>query len=91
MKRILFGLALVLALAVAPKAHASPVSSCGSPIIGQIVVQTNGAWSYWLACSEFPNQWFFVGVGTFWWEEDSYTFYDFTGNGTPKPAGDDGD
>jgi hypothetical protein len=71
MKRILFGLAFVLALAVAPKAHAI---SCTGELAGDTAVQGTTV-TYWESCNVGNgwNQWERVS----WWEYevDSAWFY----------------
>ena len=68
MKKLLFGIALVLALMVTPKAHAYPYA-CTGALYGDIVIQGTTA-TYWEACVFDPNdeiEWFRVS----WW---SYQF-----------------
>ena len=54
MKRILLGIAFVLALAFAPKANAYPFA-CSGNLIGNIVIQGTTA-TYWEACDYGPDE-----------------------------------
>jgi hypothetical protein len=63
-KKFLFGIAFVLALAFAPKAHAYPYP-CSGQLIGDVVIQGTTA-TYWEACNYGSDE-EIVWIRVSWW------------------------